>query len=310
MIGASLWGGIGVFFNMLSDVGFTQMQVVAIRVAAAAIALTLYLLVTDRSKLRVKLRDCWCFVGTGIVSLVFFNWCYFTAIQMTSLAVAAVLLYTSPIFVMLFSAVLFHESLTPRKLVALAVTFVGCVFVAGVFGGENAYSPLGIFIGICSGVGYALYSIFGRFALEKGYSSVTISEYTFLFATISAVPLPHLGGRPPAGPGPDPHWGAGDRRTLLCLPLHPLHPGALRGGDRQGCHPGHHGTGGGRCTQLFALPRVPAEPERGGHPVDLCLGGHAQPARQTEGRLLRGARRKTAGRPQNIRFAASLFWIR
>ena len=217
MIGASLWGGIGVFFNMLSDVGFTQMQVVAIRVTAAAVALTLYLLATDRAKLRVKLRDCWCFVGTGIVSLVFFNWCYFTAIQMTSLAVAAVLLYTSPIFVMLFSAVLFHEALTPRKLVALVVTFIGCVFVAGVFGGENAYSPLGIFIGICSGVGYALYSIFGRFALEKGYSSVTISEYTFVFATISAVPLSMIWQAAPLLAQPQTLVGALGIGVLCCV---------------------------------------------------------------------------------------------
>ena len=217
MIGASLWGGIGVFFNMLSDVGFTQMQVVAIRVTAAAAALTLYLLATDRAKLRVKLRDCWCFVGTGIVSLVFFNWCYFTAIQMTSLAVAAVLLYTSPIFVMLFSAVLFHEALTPRKLVALVVTFIGCVFVAGVFGGENAYSPLGIFIGICSGVGYALYSIFGRFALEKGYSSVTISEYTFVFATISAVPLSMIWQATPLLAQPQTLIGALGIGVLCCV---------------------------------------------------------------------------------------------
>ena len=217
MIGASLWGGIGVFFNMLSDVGFTQMQVVAIRVTAAAAALTLYLLATDRAKLRVKLRDCWCFVGTGIVSLVFFNWCYFTAIQMTSLAVAAVLLYTSPIFVMLFSAVLFHEALTPRKLVALVVTFIGCVFVAGVFGGENAYSPLGIFIGICSGVGYALYSIFGRFALEKGYSSVTISEYTFVFATISAVPLSMIWQAAPLLAQPQTLVGALGIGVLCCV---------------------------------------------------------------------------------------------
>ena len=217
MIGASLWGGIGVFFNMLSDVGFTQMQVVAIRVTAAAAALTLYLLATDRAKLRVKLRDCWCFVGTGIVSLVFFNWCYFTAIQMTSLAVAAVLPYTSPIFVMLFSAVLFHEALTPRKLVALVVTFIGCVFVAGVFGGENAYSPLGIFIGICSGVGYALYSIFGRFALEKGYSSVTISEYTFVFATISAVPLSMIWQAAPLLAQPQTLVGALGIGVLCCV---------------------------------------------------------------------------------------------
>ena len=136
---------------------------------------------------------------------------------MTSLAVAAVLLYTSPIFVMLFSAVLFHEALTPRKLVALVVTFIGCVFVAGVFGGENAYSPLGIFIGICSGVGYALYSIFGRFALEKGYSSVTISEYTFVFATISAVPLSMIWQAAPLLAQPQTLVGALGIGVLCCV---------------------------------------------------------------------------------------------
>ena len=169
IIGAALWGGIGVFFNILSDVGFTQMQVVAIRVTSAAIALTLYILVKDRSLLRVRLKDCWCFVGTGIISLVFFNWCFFTAIEMTSLAVAAVLMYTSPIFVMLFSAVLFHEAINARKIVALIMTFVGCLCVAGVFSsGDYSVSFMGIVIGIGAGVGYALYSIFGRFALAQG----------------------------------------------------------------------------------------------------------------------------------------------
>lgn len=190
ILAAALWGGIGVFFNVLSDVGFTQMQVVAIRVTSAAAALTLYILIRDRSLLCVKLKDCWCFVGTGIISLVFFNWCYFTAIEMTSLAVAAVLMYTSPIFVMLFSAVLFQEKINGTKILALIMTFIGCLFVAGVFSsGDYGFTPLGILIGIGAGVGYALYSIFGRFALEKGYSSITISEYTFVFATLGALPL-------------------------------------------------------------------------------------------------------------------------
>ena len=193
ILAAALWGGIGVFFNILSDVGFTQMQVVAIRVTSAAIALTLYILVRDRSLLKVKLRDCWCFVGTGIISLVFFNWCYFTAIEMTSLAVAAVLMYTSPIFVMLFSAVLFKENINGTKIIALIMTFVGCLFVAGVFSsGDYGFTTLGILIGIGAGVGYALYSIFGRFALEKDYHSITISEYTFVFATLGALPLSRI----------------------------------------------------------------------------------------------------------------------
>ena len=168
ILAAALWGVIGVFFNLLSGLGFTQMQVVAIRSATAAAALGLYLLVRDRPLFRVRLRDCWCFVGTGVFSLVFFNWCYFTAMELTSLAVAAVLLYTAPMFVMLFSALLFREPIGPRKVVALAMTFAGCLLVAGGFGSGGAVSPRGFFVGLGAGIGYALYSIFSRFALEKG----------------------------------------------------------------------------------------------------------------------------------------------
>lgn len=252
IIAAALWGGIGVFFNMLSDVGFTQMQVVAIRVTAAAIALTLYILVKDRSLLRVKLRDCWCFVGTGIISLVFFNWCYFTAIELTSLAVAAVLMYTSPIFVMLFSALLFHERITGKKVVALLMTFLGCLFVAGVFGSSDyAFSLGGILIGIGAGVGYALYSIFGRFALEKGYPSVTISEYTFLFATLGALPLSRIWESAHLLVlARDHRRRPGHRRFVLRVPLHPLYPGPGRRGDQQGRHHGHRGARRGRRAEL------------------------------------------------------------
>lgn len=215
---AALWGGIGVFFKMLSAAGFTQMQVVAIRVTTAAIALTLYILVKDRSLLKVRLRDCWCFVGTGIISLVFFNWCYFTAIELTSLAVAAVLLYTSPIFVMLFSALLFHETINGRKLVALAMTFLGCICVAGVLGGgEQTFSPMGILVGVGSGVGYALYSIFGRFALEKGYHSVTISEYTFLFAALGSLPISRIWESAPLLAQPQTLVGALGIGVLCCV---------------------------------------------------------------------------------------------
>ena len=191
ILAAALWGVIGVFFNLLSGLGFTQMQVVAIRAVTAALVLGVYILVRDPALLRVRLRDCWCFVGTGIISLVFFNWCYFTAMETTSLAVAAVLLYTAPVFVMLFSAVLFREPIGRRKVLALVMTFAGCLLVAGMPGGGSV-SPRGFLTGLGAGVGYALYSIFSRFALEKGYSSATISLYTFLFAGAAALPLSRL----------------------------------------------------------------------------------------------------------------------
>jgi len=191
---ASLWGGIGVFFNILNSVGFSQMQVVTIRVVTAAIALTLYILFKDPSMMKIRVKDTWCFAGTGIISLLMFNWCYFTAIKATSLAVAAVLLYTAPIFIMLLSAFLFNEEINVQKIAALVLTFIGCVCVAGIFGsGGRSFSAAGILTGIGSGIGYALYSIFGRYALKKGYSSTVISEYTFIFASIGSIPFSGIG---------------------------------------------------------------------------------------------------------------------
>lgn len=65
MLAAALWGGIGVFFNLLRTAGFTPMQAVAIRVFTAAAALTLYLFIKDRALFRIHLRDWWCFAGTA-----------------------------------------------------------------------------------------------------------------------------------------------------------------------------------------------------------------------------------------------------
>ena len=190
---ASLWGFISIFIRGLGALGWASTQIVAARCLLSALLSLVFLAVKDKRLLRVKPKDLWVFGGTGLVSMVFFNWCYFTAIEMTSLAVAAVLMYTSPIFVMLFSAVLFQEKINSTKILALIMTFIGCLFVAGVFSsGDYGFTPLGILIGVGAGIGYALYSIFGRFALEKGYHSITISEYTFVFATLGALPLSRI----------------------------------------------------------------------------------------------------------------------
>ena len=79
--------------------------------------------------------------------------------------------------------------MTNRKLAALAVTFSGCALVVGVLPGmRQEYSVVGLASGLGAGFGYALYSIFGKFALRH-YSALTVTIYTFAFA--SAVILPY-----------------------------------------------------------------------------------------------------------------------
>lgn len=193
LLAGALWGSMGIFVRRYDAYGLNSLQIVGIRAVGTALLLFVYLLCRDRQKLKIKRKDLWCFLGTGLCSIVFFNYCYFKTIVLTDLSVAAVLLYTAPSMVMVMSAFLFGEKFHWRKGLALLLAFVGCVFVTGIIGSRVHLSAAGILTGLGSGFGYALYSIFSRYALERGYHSLTISFYTFLVAAVGVVPFADFG---------------------------------------------------------------------------------------------------------------------
>ena len=179
----TFWGTMGFFARSLYAAGFGPLEVAQTRITTGLLLVGLYILLFNRSQFKVKLKDIWCFLGTGIVSLLLFSTCYFSALNYTSLAVAAILLYTAPFFVMLMSLVLFKEKMNGKKVFALLLAFTGCVLVSGV-GGDESFSWIGILLGLGSGFFYALYSIFGRYAINRGYGAWTMTFYTFLFCSI------------------------------------------------------------------------------------------------------------------------------
>ncbi len=188
VLAACLWGTTGLFVRHLGDVGLGTMTICVLRSAVALAMMLVLALCIDPKLLRVRLRDLWCFFGTGVLSMLFFNYCYFRTIEESSMAVAATMLYTAPVFVLILSALLFREHITRRKVLALVLAVVGCVLVSGIITG-GSLNGTGVLLGLGAGFGYGLYSIFTRFALNRGYSSVTISVYTFLFATLGGLPL-------------------------------------------------------------------------------------------------------------------------
>ena len=196
LIAAFLWGGTGVYFKELSARGAEPIQIVLMRTSIAMLGLGIWLLFTDREMLRIKVKDLWCFVGTGLISLLLFNWCFFNAVDEVGIAVAGVLLYTSPAFVTILSAILFKEKLKLPYWGVLAVILLGCTLVAGMIGSTSDINISGILFGLGSGFGYALYSIFGRYALKKEYAPQTISFYTFTFCTLGCMPFVFTGAGP------------------------------------------------------------------------------------------------------------------
>ena len=179
VLAGCFWGSMGIFVRKLTTYGFTSVQIVAIRVTLAALFFSILLLVRNREGFRISPRDLPLFLGLGFGSILFFTVCYFTAITMMSLSTAAILLYTSPIWIMLMSVLFFREKLNSRKVLALVLAFAGCVLVSGISG--DGMTLTGLLVGLGSGIGYGLYSILGTVALRR-YSPYTVTTYTFLFA--------------------------------------------------------------------------------------------------------------------------------
>ncbi|WP_443663536.1 DMT family transporter [Dysosmobacter sp.] len=185
---AALWGIIGVWNRRLMAGGLSPYSIVVVRNCGGLVLLLAVMALRDRSVFHVERQHLKYFFGTGVVSVVLFTVCYFSCQEICSLAVASILLYTAPAIVVVLSALLWREPVTKKKLLALGLTLVGCALVCGVFSGALTVTGGGIALGLGAGVFYALYSIFGRYALAH-YGPMTVTVWTFVFAGVASLAL-------------------------------------------------------------------------------------------------------------------------
>lgn len=143
-----------------------------------------------------------------------FNWILlFEAYQYTSVATATLCYYMAPIIVILLSPLLFGERLTKRKMICVAVAFLGMIPVSGVL--ETGFSGLSEMKGILLGLGAAvLYAsvvltnkkivgvaAFDRTLMQLGtaglvllpYNMVTVEWADVRFTAVSALLLVFVG---------------------------------------------------------------------------------------------------------------------
>lgn len=188
LLAAALWGIIGLWNRNLMAGGLSPYSIVAVRNIGGFLALTVFCALFDRSVFRVERQHLKYFFGTGVISILLFTVCYFSCQKICSLAVASILLYTAPAIVVILSAILWKTPITRRKLLALALTLVGCACVTGIFSGGWEVTVTGILLGLGAGFFYALYSIFGRYALAH-YPPLTVTYWTYVFAALGALTL-------------------------------------------------------------------------------------------------------------------------
>lgn len=185
---ATLWGVQGLFSRALGELNIPGLPIMVVRNLGGAALLALVFLAADRTAFRVRLRELPLLALMGMSGVLGMNLLYYRSQQISSLAVAAILLYTAPSIVVLFSALIWKDPLTKRKLLALVLAFLGCGFVAGILSGSLSISSQGLVIGLLNALAYASYTLFGRKALTwRG--PLTVLFYALLFAGLGALVL-------------------------------------------------------------------------------------------------------------------------
>ncbi len=186
LLAGVFWGSMGIFVHLLTDgFGFNSLQAACLRIMSAAALLFVFLLVYNKSLLKIKAADLPVLVCNGIFSVFLMTVFYFVSISSdTSMSISAVLLYTAPFVVMLLSCVFLGEKLTLQKVVCLVVAFGGCCLVS--FSEPGYSTPKGLIFGLLSAVAYGLYSIFSTMALKK-HHPYTVTFYSFFFAALCSV---------------------------------------------------------------------------------------------------------------------------
>jgi drug/metabolite transporter (DMT)-like permease len=169
-----------------------------------ALALLPVLGLLNPKLLRVKRQHLVYLAVYGLMQ-AFFNSFWTLSVSLNGAAISTVLVYSSAGFTALLGWWLLKERLDWAKILAVCLSLGGCVLVSGALDPSAWRANLfGISSGILSGLFYAIYSLMGRSAAQRGLNPWTTLFYTFGFAALfllglNLIPrgfLPGMAARP------------------------------------------------------------------------------------------------------------------
>ena len=180
-----IWGFIGYFVKELYVEGATPALAAFFRVSFACLfaAVVSLLMYGPKSFILTKEQFFWCLLD-GILTQGLFNYCYSICVEKTGVAVAAVLLYTSPVFNAIISYIAFKEKLGWKRNLILIFNMIGCIIAATALDFSfKTISIFGILMGLMSGLTYGAAPVLGKYA-NKNPNLFIVIMYNELFATI------------------------------------------------------------------------------------------------------------------------------
>jgi len=160
---------------------FSSIEIAFWRLAVAAALVGIMGLLTH-TRILLKRQEVPRFLFYGLITALHFFF-YIAALSFTTIAHSLALVYTSPIFVTILSAIFLREPLPWRKYLGIGVAVVGVAIMAGFqphytacdLSGTGTCMPLGDGLAILSAICLATYTVVGRSERDRH----PLFRYTF-----------------------------------------------------------------------------------------------------------------------------------
>lgn len=185
LITGIIWGFIGFFVKELSLIGASSELITFYRVFFAFVFALIVGLIIYGPKSFILTREqlFWCFLD-GLLTQGIFNYCYSICVEKSGVAIAAVLLYTSPVFNAIISYIAFKERLGIKRNLILVLNMIGCIIAATALDFSfKSVSIIGILMGLMSGITYGASPVLGKYA-NKNPNLFVVIAYNELFASL------------------------------------------------------------------------------------------------------------------------------
>lgn len=179
------WGTLGIFSTQLGKLGFTSFEITTLRVVTAGVLLLILVprLISNFKNLTIK--EWISLTLQSLIGVLGMTLCYFFTVQYVGVSMAVALLYTAPIFSLVFAKIILGETISLKSALLAIVAVIG---VACLMLGDKISLNIGMLVGLLSGLCYSLYGILGKKAISYNhpenlvlFSSVAFSAFILLF---------------------------------------------------------------------------------------------------------------------------------
>ena len=187
LLAALCWGFLPLLTRSLSALGISPAASATMRALVAAVILVI-LGCAKKDSLRFSSSKMLLYMAVmGIFTTAGMYLFYMSAVDLLSTAMASMLLYTAPAFVILLSRIFYKEPITGKKLLCLILTLAGSALVVRIYDPASLFvNAAGIALGLASGVCYSLVTVMGRKALLY-CSSTAVATWPVISGTLILV---------------------------------------------------------------------------------------------------------------------------